>query len=83
MKIFPIFFQLGIFMHWLGKIDIFGIGNGALFQPQIKANKNTGYGDPNEVNRVKNYLSLVMRKPIFGVCDQVSLKPACSAIGTS
>ena len=25
------------------------------------------------------YLSLVTRKPVFGVCDQVRLKPACSA----
>ena len=24
-----------------------------------------------------------MRKPIFGVCDQVRLKPACSATETS
>ena len=29
------------------------------------------------------YLSLVMRKPAFGVCDQVRLKPACSASETS
>ena len=25
------------------------------------------------------YMSLVMRKPVFGVCAQVRLKPACSA----
>ena len=29
------------------------------------------------------HLSLVMRKPVFGVCDQVRLKPACSADETS
>ena len=26
------------------------------------------------------YMSHVMRKPVFGVCDQVRLKPACAAI---
>ena len=29
------------------------------------------------------YLSLVMRKPVIWVCDQVRLKPACSADETS
>ena len=29
------------------------------------------------------YMSLVMRKYIFGVPDQVRLKPACSATETS
>ena len=29
------------------------------------------------------YLSLVTRKPVFGICDQVRLKPACSATETS
>ena len=29
------------------------------------------------------YLSLVTRKPVFGVCDQVRLKPACSTNETS
>ena len=28
-------------------------------------------------------LSLVMRKPVFGVCDQLRLKPSCSADETS
>ena len=28
-------------------------------------------------------MSPVMRKPVFGVCDQVRLKPACSATETS
>ena len=28
-------------------------------------------------------LSLVTRKPVFGVCDKVRLKPACSATVTS
>ena len=28
-------------------------------------------------------MSLVTRKPVFGVCDQVRLKPACSATETS
>ena len=28
-------------------------------------------------------LSLVTRKPVFGVCDRVRLKPACSATRTS
>ena len=28
-------------------------------------------------------MSLVTRKPVFGVCDQVRLKPACSADETS
>ena len=27
-------------------------------------------------------MSLVMRRPVFGVCDQVRLKPACSATET-
>ena len=31
---------------------------------------------------VLNLLSLVTRKPDFGVCDQVRLKPACSASET-
>ena len=30
-----------------------------------------------------NDMSLVTRKSAFGVCDQVSLKPACSADETS
>ena len=29
------------------------------------------------------HLSLVTRKPVFGVCDQLRLKPACSATETS
>ena len=29
------------------------------------------------------YMSLITRKPVFGVCDHDSLKPACSAIETS
>ena len=29
------------------------------------------------------YMRLVMSKPLVGVCDQVRLKPACSAIETS
>ena len=29
------------------------------------------------------YISLIMRKPVFGVCDHVRLKPACSAAETS
>ena len=29
------------------------------------------------------YLSLVTRKPVFGVCDQVRFKPGCSASETS
>ena len=29
------------------------------------------------------YLNLVMRKRVFGVFDQVRLKPACSAIETT
>ena len=28
-------------------------------------------------------MSHVMRKPVFGVCDQLRLKPACSADETS
>ena len=28
-------------------------------------------------------MSLVMRKPVFGVCDKVRFKPACSATETS
>ena len=30
-----------------------------------------------------NNMSLVMRKPVFGVCDQLRLKPACSTDDTS
>ena len=29
------------------------------------------------------HVSLVTRKPVFGVCDQVRLKPACSSTETS
>ena len=29
------------------------------------------------------YMSLITRKPVFGVCNQVRLKPACSATETS
>ena len=38
-----------------------------------------------EVNiwSVCHHMSLVTRKPVFGVCDQVRLKPACSATETS
>ena len=31
----------------------------------------------------KDHISLVTRKPIFGVSDQLRLKPACSATETS
>ena len=31
----------------------------------------------------EEYLNLVTRKPVFGVFDQVRLKPACSASETS
>ena len=34
--------------------------------------------DPINVS-IAFYLSLVTRKPVFGVCDQVRLKPACLA----
>ena len=30
-----------------------------------------------------SYLSHVTRKPVFGVCDLVGLKPACSVAETS
>ena len=33
--------------------------------------------------RIGDYMRHVVRKPVFGVCDQVKLKPACSATGTS
>ena len=33
--------------------------------------------------RVRRHVSHVMRNPVFGVCDQVRLKPACSATETS
>ena len=29
------------------------------------------------------YMNLVRRKPVFGACDQVTLKPACSATEAS
>ena len=29
--------------------------------------------------QVQKGMSLVTRKPVFGVCDQARLKPACSA----
>ena len=32
---------------------------------------------------ITNYMNHGMRKPVFGVCDQVRLKPACSATETS
>ena len=31
----------------------------------------------------QDHLSLVTRKPVFGVCDQLRLEPACSADVTS
>ena len=34
-------------------------------------------------NEVVYNISLIMRKPAFGVCDQVRLKPACSATEAS
>ena len=36
---------------------------------------------PNQVQVIR--LSLDTRKPVFGVCDQVRFKPACSATDTS
>ena len=30
-------------------------------------------------NPAYNYMSLFMRKPVFGICDQVRLEPVCSA----
>ena len=35
---------------------------------------------PNCIYEPDLYMSLVMRKPVFGVFDQVRLKPACSAV---
>ena len=34
-------------------------------------------------NHSTGYMSLVMRNPVFGVCDQVKLKSACSATEAS
>ena len=39
--------------------------------------------DHSRETMTKKYLSLVTRKPVFGVSDQVRLKPACSATETS
>ena len=53
---------------WVGSIAI-------LYQP-VNRNSQTW------VWNIPGYLSLVTRKPVFGVSDQVRLKPACSASGT-
>ena len=43
---------------------------------QIERSRQTVY---TQIRLLLNYMILVMRKPVFGVCDQVRLKPACSA----
>ena len=35
-----------------------------------------------QINSLYHDLSHVMRKPVFGICDYVRLKPACSAAET-
>ena len=37
---------------------------------------------PFSLNQTSVYMRLVARKPVFGVCDQGRLKPACSATET-
>ena len=37
----------------------------------------------NRFYRDMALMSLIMRKPVFRVCDQVRIKPACSASETS
>ena len=41
------------------------------------------YVAPGKFSLVDITQSQVMRKPVFRVCDQVRLKPACSAVETS
>ena len=36
-----------------------------------------------EISKFPHHMSLFTTKPVFGVCDQVSLKPACSATEAS
>ena len=40
-----------------------------------------GAGSATEMS--SHYIRHVTRKPVFGICDQVKLKPACSATVTS
>ena len=40
-------------------------------------------GDQDRELGMIHYKSHVTRKPVFGVCDQLWLKPACSATETS
>ena len=55
-----------------------------LLKQELKKMQDINRASENEVRVQKHTkeMSLVMRKPVFGVCDQVRLKPACSATGT-
>ena len=59
----------------------------ALKANQVPIHTNKLFKDPGcfyfHKSVVRFYMSHLTRKPVFGVCDQVRLKPACSATETS
>ena len=50
---------------------------------EIRVKDNDERSDFKRVSEVRLYLSLITRKPVFGVFDQVRHKPACSATEAS
>ena len=52
---------------------------------KISVVNHSATGPPNSLteNLLLSHISLIKRKPVFGVCDQGELKPACSATETS
>ena len=77
----PLWAKMGLKRHIEKLFYTFSI----LYILKIKAN-TTGaslYLAPCFVFMLLSHLSLVKRNSVFGVCDQVRLKPACSATETS
>ena len=70
---------------------LFDDGKGSIFQESLKwldskqehLQLSGALALGNFARSGTDHLSHITRKPVFGVCDQVRLKPACSAKETS
>ena len=65
------FFEV-LFLEWRGVLTLHLSKTSSCQVPYLDDYHNYLTSDTKQ-------LSLVMRKPVFGVCDQVRLKLACSA----
>ena len=57
--------------------------NVKLFQLLLQQNHKYHLCEKQNFTFGHHFMSHVTRKPVFGVCDQERLKPACSAIEDS